>query len=187
MGCCGGGRSPAALPQSSPQRMEMNMPGLEGMTAITYIGGNAGTMEWYGAASKIRYVFGGARSEGWVDDRDAGYFTGLRENGQPVFVIKGEPVPEPDAPPAPDGLTQAKTDEGALTVTSSGAANEQGEIVDLDGAQERPVIADLTLVELKELILDPYQWELMMDDEEKGKNRVGHIQFIKSKLDAKTA
>lgn len=194
MACCGGGGGSAALPQSSPQRMEMAMLGSQGMTEIVYVGGNMGTMEWYGAVSKIRYVFGGARPEGWVDAKDVDYFVGLRENGQPVFKLakaKEEPEPIPTPVIVDPGAPQVKTDEGVLTVTSSGLVDGEGNVIDPatmkprteDQPQDIPAIADLTLAELKELQLEPNQWQLMFDDEEAGRNRVGHIQFIKSKLD----
>jgi hypothetical protein len=64
------------------------------MVQLEYVGGNAGDMQWVGAASGTMYVFGGSHRRNWVNAADVTNFLNLREGGQVAFRI----VPEETLP-----------------------------------------------------------------------------------------
>lgn len=96
--CCGNKNTPA-VPWVAPLQGELP-PGSEGMVLIEYVGGNAGTMSFYGPVSSTRYRAGGVTRKIYIDSRDA--ITGSKKNpglleladhGKPLFVQAQEPVP----------------------------------------------------------------------------------------------
>lgn len=85
MGCCGGGKR--RTPRQGGQKT-MATPGQGGMTLIEYIGNNAGDMTWWGTVTGVRYVFGGVRKTGFVDNSDLdGFLNDYYEGSKPVFKI----------------------------------------------------------------------------------------------------
>jgi hypothetical protein len=75
-----------------------------GMTAIEYIGTNAGDMVWHGEVTRTKYILGGVNRRQYVDKRDAGErptkrsdgsgFLALRRNGKYLFEKYTPPKPE---------------------------------------------------------------------------------------------
>lgn len=89
MACCGGARRPAQVAQRGPRAQAMGAamlrPGEQGMTLIEYIGSNSGKTTWWGPVTSVRYVFGGSKKVGYVDDRDLVDMLALVQNHRPVF------------------------------------------------------------------------------------------------------
>lgn len=77
MACCG--QRTVSLPAGSGARgldmNSVNLVGQEGMTLVEYLGGNAGTQIWHSPLTNVRYVFGGKRKLGFVDNRDIEWIT----------------------------------------------------------------------------------------------------------------
>ena len=92
MGCCG---SRAKTVVNVTAKAADPIPvGSEGMTLIQYIGGNVGTMTFYGAVTSRRYKVKGTGAKFWIDDKDAN--TGLsskpgfleyQEHGKYIFIL----------------------------------------------------------------------------------------------------
>lgn len=78
MPCCGQ-RNVSLPPTGSGAKgfdmSSVNLVGQEGMTLIEYLGSNAGTQTWHSPITNIRYVFGGKRKVGFVDNRDVQWIT----------------------------------------------------------------------------------------------------------------
>lgn len=92
-----------------------NLVGQKGMTLVEYLGSNAGTQTWHSPITNTRYVFGGKRKMGFVDNRDIQWITTtFWEGDKPLFRVASEQpaaselkVDPNDAkevnPPAPGG------------------------------------------------------------------------------------
>lgn len=66
----------------------INLVGQEGMTLVEYLGGNAGTQTWHSPITHTRYVFGGKRKLGFVDNRDVQWITTtFWEGDKPLFRV----------------------------------------------------------------------------------------------------
>lgn len=97
--CCGNKEN--RVPFVAPVQGELQ-PGADGMILIEYIGGNAGTMTFYGPVSGIRYQAGGVTKKLYIDQRDA--ITGIKkqpgflemqDHGNALFQQVAEEEPEP--------------------------------------------------------------------------------------------
>lgn len=96
--CCGN-PTQNVVPWVAPSQGELP-PGAEGMILIEYIGGNAGSMSFYGPVSGARYRAGGITTKIYIDARDAS--TGskkkpglleIADHGAPIFRLVSEPQP----------------------------------------------------------------------------------------------
>jgi glycosyltransferase involved in cell wall biosynthesis len=118
MACCG--QRSVSLPAGSGAKgIDMNsinnLVGQKGMTLVEYHGSNAGTQTWHSPITNARYVFGGKRKVGFVDNRDLQWITTtFWEGNKPLFRIApqqpsaAELVVDPGEagavnPPAPGG------------------------------------------------------------------------------------
>lgn len=67
MSCCTSPGEPAGAP--TPQAPML--AGWAGFTKLYYVGTSPGTLQWVGAVTGVTYLFGGSRTEGYVDPGDA--------------------------------------------------------------------------------------------------------------------
>lgn len=88
--CCGN-KAPAPSEYVAPS-MSSIVPGQDGMVLLKYIGGNAGSMTWYGPITNTRYRVNGTNSTFYVDARDLVTesrknpgFLEITEGGYPIF------------------------------------------------------------------------------------------------------
>ena len=127
-GCCGGGRTKRASPprvQPRTASVARDLPGKAGMTRLEYIGRNMGDSTWWGPETNTRYVFGGNRRVGYVDNRDVAGMLEMKKENRPVFRRFREP-PKPKAAPVevkevvtvPDIQALTGAEIKALTVTA---------------------------------------------------------------------
>jgi len=149
-GCCGGGRTKRARPPKVQPRtvsVARDLPGKAGMTRLEYIGRNMGDSTWWGPETNTRYVFGGNRRVGYVDNRDVADMLKMQKEGRPVFRKFREP-PKPKAPPVvkeavavPDiqALTGAEIKALAITADQVPVLIEQ----ETAGKARKTVIAHL--------------------------------------------
>jgi len=118
VGCCGGGRSRrAAKPTSAAAAVSVpaSLPGKAGMTRLEYIGRNAADTTWWGPETNTRYVFGGNRKVGYVDNADVAGMLAMKKDGKPVFRRYKPPAPK--APPEmPDIQTMTGAEIKALEI-----------------------------------------------------------------------
>lgn len=103
--CCGARKAKGVtmqVQQNRNQKSVAGLPGAAGLITIEYLGGNVGTMSYYGAVTGTRYEAGKKRSVIWIDERDA--TTGdmrkpgmleIREGGQYTFRLYSYPEAEP--------------------------------------------------------------------------------------------
>jgi len=100
MGCCGGG-DPRPVPQgarnASSQPLLLSELGSEGMTLLQFLGSGSSSQPWYGPVTGARYMFGGNRPQGYVDNRDVAGMLAMVVNKHPVFNLA--PTPPPLAQP----------------------------------------------------------------------------------------
>ncbi len=125
MACCG--QRSVSLPAGSGAKgINMNsinnLVGQDGMTLIEYRGSNAGTQVWHSPVTNTRYVFGGKRKVGFVDNRDIQWITTtFWEGDKPLFRVApqqpaaAELVVDPSEagevnPPAPGGPVTGDAD-----------------------------------------------------------------------------
>lgn len=97
--CCG--NKDNLVPFIPPSIIAPNAPGAEGFVLIEYVGGNTGSMRFWGPVSGTRYTAGGEYKRIYIDQRDA--VTGIRnklgllelqDHGKPLFVqVVEEPTP----------------------------------------------------------------------------------------------
>lgn len=105
MGCCGQ-RSPVVSQNSTFSASSAVLVGSEGMTAVEYIGGNFGTVTFYGAVTGTAYRFdAGPNKKKMVDNRDLSTSTqrgllDMREHTKALFAISQDQpsIPAPSLP-----------------------------------------------------------------------------------------
>lgn len=90
MACCG--QRSVSLPAGSGAKgismNSVNLVGQEGMTLVEYLGSNDGTQTWHSPVTNTRYVFGGKRKVGFVDNRDIQWITTtFWEGDKPLFRV----------------------------------------------------------------------------------------------------
>lgn len=103
MGCCGSksnksnGASLAAglaARAATGGRLAMNeLPGQKGFVRVEYLIGRAGTQNYIGAVTGVRYVFGGKRTFGYVDPRDLDALLLILEGRQKAFRVVASESP----------------------------------------------------------------------------------------------
>ncbi len=123
MGCCGGSRR--TTPSSSGGRAAQPLVGAEGMVLLEYVGGNAGTMTWYGPVTRTRYLFGKSRPRGYVDSRDVAGMLEMREGREALFQVVREETksaPEPEPEPVAEGGMDADVTLAQIDVTTLSVA-----------------------------------------------------------------
>jgi glycosyltransferase involved in cell wall biosynthesis len=93
--CCGNKNQPST-PWVPPAQGALP-PGAEGMVLIEYIGGNAGTMTFYGPVTNTRYRAGGVTKRLYIDSNDAYTYQKktpglleLSDHGTPIFKLVEE-------------------------------------------------------------------------------------------------
>ena len=110
MGCCGGNKSSGAVTMKRDKSSQMQaqvFPGQEGMTLLLYDGGNAGDTTWWGKVTGGRYLFGGNRRRGYVDNRDVDGMLEMARGGRAIFKVVPQDAPKvavkatPPPPPPP--------------------------------------------------------------------------------------
>lgn len=94
MACCG--QRSVSLPAGSGAKgIDMNsmnnLVGQKGMTLVEYRGSNAGSQTWHSPVTNTRYVFGGKRKVGFVDNRDVQWITTtFWEGDKQLFRVASE-------------------------------------------------------------------------------------------------
>lgn len=93
MPCCG--QRNVSLPIGGGAKgfdmSSVNLVGQEGMTLVEYLGSNAGTNTWTSPITGAKYVFGGKRKIGFVDNRDVQWITTkFWEGDKPLFRVASE-------------------------------------------------------------------------------------------------
>ena len=96
--CCG--NKTIQVPFVAPSLIAPSAPGADGFILIEYIGGNVGSMRFWGPVSGTRYTAGGEYKQIYIDQRDA--ITGLKgkpgllelhDHGNPLFKqVEMEPA-----------------------------------------------------------------------------------------------
>lgn len=121
MACCG--QRSVSLPTGSGARgvamSSMNLVGQEGMTLVEYLGGNAGTQIWHSPITNTRYVFGGKRKVGFVDNRDVQWITTtFWEGDKKLFRVASTQPEAAELDVDPDEVDEAnpESDLGAKSV-----------------------------------------------------------------------
>lgn len=92
MSCCGSRRVTAPASTRGAYAMtQANLVGSrDGMKMVEYLGANLGTQEWASPVTGARYVFGGKRKRGWVDERDIEWITSKWQGDRPLFRVVEE-------------------------------------------------------------------------------------------------
>lgn len=95
VGCCGGGKAKnQSIQTGRMQGAFMGQLGQQGMVMLQYLGNKSGTLSFYGAVTRTRYLFGGQRSMGYVDSRDVEGFVALYEGKHPLFQVQQPTAPK---------------------------------------------------------------------------------------------
>lgn len=170
MGCCGNNNSSKQVVGKSASTQMFT--GQEGMALIVYLGGNAGTMSWWGEVTGQRYIFGGSRKRGYVDVRDLPGFLNQWEGGRQLFKqVEPDPTPAPvtqeepkaskPAPVSEPMLDPAAPQEAAVIPTAEELAAElfaepdsptpNPQEMKVAEIQEVIVLGNLTLAQLEEM------------------------------------
>lgn len=138
--------------------------GQEGMTILEYTGTSIGDMTWRGPVTRIKYLFGGIRKRGYVDNRDVPGMLNLRDNGVPVFKIYEE-VKAISEPVAIVADTQPET---SIVADWEVALNP----------------SEMTVAELEVAIQDLSQDDIaeILQLEKDGKNRTTAIKLLEAAL-----
>ena len=106
MGCCGSGNQrTVTIPDGLPAAT-LKLAGADGMVLVEYLGGSSGETVFTGKVTHTRYVFGGKRTRGYVDARDAEALLTIREYKADLFrrVAPEPPASKPD-PASQVGVT----------------------------------------------------------------------------------
>lgn len=171
MGCCGGSRR--TTPSSSGGRAAQPLVGAEGMVLLEYVGGNAGTMTWYGPVTRTRYLFGKSRPRGYVDSRDVAGMLEMREGREALFQVVREetkPAPEPEPEPVAEGVE----------VLGEGA--EGGMDADVTLAQIDVTTLSVAQIEQAARGADPETLQTWLEAEQAGAARVTALRAIRRAL-----
>jgi len=92
-------------------------PGEQGMTLVEYVGSNIAKESWWGPVTGTRYVFGGSRKVGYVDDRDLAEMLDLVHGRRPVFKRYVQPAPAAPPPLEPAVVTATPQPPEPVVVT----------------------------------------------------------------------
>lgn len=87
MGCCGSGsRVPAqAANNAGLARSSRQAVSAGSLVLLRYVGVSSGNTPYYGAVTKLRYIFSTGHPEKYVDSRDVEGLLSLQEGRRPVF------------------------------------------------------------------------------------------------------
>jgi GT2 family glycosyltransferase len=199
MGCCGGKSKSTGVVTMRRNTSQQVFPGAEGMTLLLYDGGNAGDSTWWGPVTNQRYIFGGARRRGMVDNRDVPGLTSMSKGGRPLFkVVPPDPpavakvaTPPPAPPPAPTPQpVAAVAKEPAPAVVETVADLVIADVPDIEetpAAVWAPDPREMTVSAVKKLVeesdFSPEQISYMLDLERKRDSvRVTLVSFFEGEL-----
>ena len=181
MGCCGGSQTSRA--RTAPRKLVggikgmRNLPGQSGMIKLRYNGLNVGASSFWGPATSTRYIFGGKRREGYVDELDVPGMLEIYQGGRQLFVMMVDPPQvdkqpkeyTPVAPEIPETFTAVPVEEEAVMETEEGVALHPSE---------------LTVSALREYVVgkDIYELEMMLEEEKNDQNRVTAVKAIEEAM-----
>jgi hypothetical protein len=181
MACCGGNK--VAKSTIKKQQLPAGLPAGGDMVLLQFIGKAVGTSNWGGAGGSPSgriYRFGNNPKDAikYVERRDADWFLTLRKDGSPLFKLYEEP--KKAAAPVPQEQKQVPVKE-SLPPAVVGIASDL--TIKVQRAPEAiPDLDNLTVYQIRNLELSKGQWELVIDTERKGKNRIGVLSHAREKL-----
>lgn len=183
MSCCGGNKPKASNNRGARMANILSQPSPE-FTLVQYVGKNVGSTNYGGpgaAPSGTYYRFGrNARDRiKYVNKTDVDWLSSLRDNGTTLFALYTAPATEPQIEPLPEPQINILPEEDNRTVAvdTTGLVSVSGKLV---ATPIRKVIDpnNFTLDEIKEMRLEPEQWQNMVALEEKGKSRSSVLYWI---------
>lgn len=130
MACCGKPDHPVG---DNLMKTNNALVGADGMTAVTYEGGNYGNEAYYGPVTGQRYLFSKKNATRLVDDRDLRTPNGrgllqINENGRLLFR-RANPLPQPPPEQPPVELAQdfvpAPTPDDLTKINGVGASTAE--------------------------------------------------------------
>jgi GT2 family glycosyltransferase len=188
MGCCGGNKQ-AYAKQNSKRTLAggikgmKQLPGQSGMIKMRYEGANAGNSSFWGPVTGIRYVFGGGRKEGYVDEFDVPGMLDIYQGSRQLFVlvadsktVEKEPVEYvPVAPEIPETFTAPVKEE--LEIEPEAAIDLEGEPAPVDPSEH-------TVKSLTDAIegLSVHQIEKVLIAEKEGAARTTAIKMLEEAM-----
>jgi len=130
------------------------------MTRLQYIGRNAGDSTWWGPVTNTRYVFGGNRKVGYVDNKDVTGMLAMKKEKRAVFR-RFRPPAKPKAPPVPVVKETVAVPAGPLGGTD---------------------IQELTGADIKAAAIELEQVPGLIEQEKAGKNRKTVLAYLEGLL-----
>lgn len=180
MGCCSGrGAKSKPVGSLSVASKKLDLPGVEGMATLEYLGNNKGDETWRGPVTSTVYVLGGVRKKGYVDVRDVEGMLAWRENNRPIFALvkakKVAPAPKVEIEPV------VETIEPVLTKQYVAPTDSTPTVTTEINPNEKSVSA------LKELLpgLSTNSLSEIYRLEQEGKNRTSALKAIEDELNAR--